>query len=116
MAMTPPAASDPSEMDDGQAASPDDQDQGASAGYCIEIHVSAGGAITVEVEPEGEEAQEEAGGAAGEPGEGGGAPEGAPAKNIKDALTMALEIYRNNGQSPEAADDSFQQGFDGSGQ
>lgn len=91
-----------------------DQDDSQGGGYCIEIHVAADGSITVDVEPEAEEASEEQGEDGGESGGEGAEPKGAPAKNIKDALTMALEIFRNQGQQPGAADDSFQQGFSSS--
>ncbi len=38
----------------------------------------------------------------------------APARNIKDALTQALEIYKNNGQvSQSNGDADFNAGFDG---
>jgi hypothetical protein len=97
-AQTPP---DPEDMQDGGADEASEQDQ-SQGGYCIEIHVSADGSLSVGVEPESEEYDE-----------GQGAPDkGTPAKNIKDALTQALEIYKSNGQAPEGGSDAeFDSGF-----
>ena len=113
--------------------SDDEMDQGADSqaqGYVIEITVTADGQISVGVESSSEEAQEESGeGAAAAPAEGADPAEGAegaegaepaegaamPAKNIKEALTMALEIFKNNGQAPAAdtSDSDFSSGYSG---
>jgi hypothetical protein len=102
MAALPP--NDPSMAD--PAADPSmgapDADAGAEStenagpqGYCIEIHVSADGKISVGVESEAEESSEEQ----GEGGEGGEPSDDnlSPAKDIKDALTQALAIYKADG-------------------
>lgn len=104
-----------------------DTDSGMGAGYVIEITVTADGMISVGVEPADEESQEEGGeGASADPSaadpsaEGGEAAEPAegsaqPAKTIKEALTMALEIFKNNGQAPSAdtSDSDFSSGYSG---
>ena len=80
-------------------------------GYTICISVGADGALSVSVE-----------GLAAEPAEGmGGAPEamGAaeptsqPAGSIKEALTLALAAYKDNGKMPDmqGQSDQFEQGF-----
>jgi hypothetical protein len=91
---------------------PEGDEAKGSGGYCIEIHVGADGKLSVEVESEAEEAQEEGAEAGGEAGE-----TGSPASSIKEALTMALAIYKNNGQMPDdtGADEAFQQGVSGKG-
>ena len=109
--------------------SPDDQDptgggddtqtgaQGDGA-YVIEIRVSANKEITVCVESGSEEDAEEQGGDAGGDPDGGdygasGDDNSVPVKSIKEGLTLALEIFKNDGQMPQQADDQFQQGFQG---
>ncbi len=79
-------------------------DSGAGDGsYEICIKVTADGQLSVGVESADAEAQE--GGADDDSGY-------APAKNIKDALTKALEIFKNNGQmSTTDPDADFQAGF-----
>lgn len=59
--------------------------------YCIEIHVSPQG-ITVAVEPEQDEMQEQ--------------PEakGTPARSIDEALQQVQAIYAAQGEDPAAAD------------
>jgi hypothetical protein len=112
-------------------ASPDDQDPSAGGAgtqqpgegdgsYVIEIRVSANKEITVCVESGSEEDEEEQGGQGGAGGDPDGGDYGAsgddnsvPVKSIKEALTLALEVFRNDGQLPQAADDQFQQGFEG---
>ena len=89
----------------------------AESGYKICIAVDGAGKISVGVENEG--------GAAGEPADGsdsGSEDEDAemgamqPASSIKEALTMALEIYKADGQVPSSsADDDFASGFAGRG-
>lgn len=98
-----PAAADP-------AAEDMSTEQSAGTGYTIEIAVSADGKISVGCES-----------AAAEGAEAGaeGAPEAAmatqPAKDIKDALVIALGIYKNNGEMPEAddSDAQFASGYKG---
>lgn len=80
------------------------------AGYTICIRVGADGSLSVGVENEAAEAAEPA---------APGAPEGEadeyasfrPAKDIKDALTQALAIYKADGQA--TADAQFDAGFSG---
>lgn len=44
--------------------------------------------------------------------EGATAPAYKPAKSIQDALMMAVDIYKNNGQMPEASSgDAFREGY-----
>lgn len=79
----------------------------AEGGYTIEIAVSGDDSMTVSVESAGQEGAES--GMAE-------ASEGVPAKSIKDALTMALAIYKSNGQMPQGESDqdaSFNEGFGG---
>lgn len=114
----------------GQPMSADDQDPTAGApgapddaqgdgSYVIEIRVSGSKEITVCVEEGSEEAGEEAGADGGDAdsygasGAGGGDDNSVPVKSIKEALTLALEIFRNDGELPQQADDDFQQGFQG---
>lgn len=84
-------------------------DQGATGGYEICIQVGADGQISVGVESADYEAAEEAGAA-----EAGatGASEMKPAANIRDAIQMAMDIYRAGGKvgdDQEAID--FKAGF-----
>jgi membrane protease subunit (stomatin/prohibitin family) len=74
-------------------------DSSAGGGYTIEITVTADGQISVGVESADQESAEESGGASGGADTDSGA---VPAKSIKDALTMALQIYKSNGQAPQA--------------
>lgn len=84
------------------------QEPTQAGGYEICIKVSADGKLSVGVEKEA---------AMGEPpmpGQPGMEMEAEamaymPAQNVKEALTMALEIYRGDGQMP---DDSGQAEFD----
>lgn len=95
---------------------------GAGSSYVIEITVTADGMISVGVESADEESQEE-GGEGAEAGPGADADEAAepaegaaqPAKSIKEALTMALEIFKNNGQaaSADTSDSDFSSGYSG---
>lgn len=75
------------------------------AGYTICIRVEADKSIRVgiEQEPAGQTPQETEGEYANLK----------PAANIKDALTMALEIYKADGEQmePDAGDEAFDQGF-----
>lgn len=107
-----------------------DTDSGMGAGYVIEITVTADGMISVGVESADEESQEEDGEGASSGGSSDSEDESAdpsaepaepadgaamPAKTIKEALTMALEIFKNNGQSPSAdtSDSDFSSGYSG---
>ncbi len=75
----------------------------ATGGFTILVRVSGDGALTVAVE--GQE------GAEMQPGQP--PAEGQPAENIKEALTMALAAYKNNGQLPDikGQSDEFAKGF-----
>lgn len=95
------------------APSPDDAGmaQGgaetAQGGFVIEIAVDAQGGITVSSEPASDEASEESGAPQGEASE----PQGQPVGSIKEALSAALAIYKNQGQMNSPAADE-QAGFD----
>ena len=102
---------------------------GASEDYTIQIIVS-GGQISVGVMPgdgDSDDSSADSGASGGADGSsassGGGDPDndgdsdsgasGAqPVKNIKEALTIALDIYRNGGQVQDA-DSDFNSGFQG---
>ena len=94
-----------------EAAAPEDQ----APGYVIEIHVSGDGSITVGCESDSEESAEAAPGAEGAEGEAYEPMEGKPAKNIKEALTIALDIFRNDGKAGSGmnAQDEMNEGFNG---
>lgn len=102
-------------MDDIEAGgSPGMQPQAeeSTGGYEICIRVGADGALSVGVEREGAEAAQAMPPGGGQPMEMMAAGEEAayqPAGSIKEALTMALEIYRADGQMP---DDGGQADFD----
>ena len=91
-------------MDEAQAAEP--------MGYVIEISVMADGKIMVGTESMQTAMAEESEGGMGETPEETMA-ESLPAKNIKDALTMALAIYKNDGVMPEPdnSDEQFAAGY-----
>ena len=95
------------QVQDPSAAQAEPQDDG---GYTIEIDVTSDGQISVSVETDGQEDAEQ---------QGGGEDEGnaMPAKNIKDALTIALAIFKANGQmpAPDTSDSDFNEGFGGNG-
>lgn len=109
MATLPPQAaapaSQPDPTQDPAAAQPD---AAQDAGYEICIKVAGDGSLSVGVEsPQAE---------AAEVGAMGGADDDSsykPAANIKEALTMALEIFKADGQvAPEDdGEDQFAQGF-----
>ena len=67
--------------------------------YCIEIHVSPQG-ITVEVEPEDQEMQEDQAAGENEQSE----PKGTPVKSITEALQQAQAIYAAQGEDPATTD------------
>lgn len=102
------------------AGAPDTDESQDDGSYVIEIRVGGDKSISVCVESGADEAGEESGGGegAGEASEddaGGDSGMGdyVPCKSIKEALTLALEIFRADGQMPNKADDDFQQGFQG---
>lgn len=70
-----------------------------SQGMCIEIACLPDGTFNVSMEPLQQEMGEE------QPGEGAGTP----ASDIKEALTAALELYKQMGSAQ--GDDDFAQGF-----
>ena len=85
----------------------------ASPGYTIEVTVTGDGQISVGVESADEENAEESGGDQAETGDQESA-EAKPFKNIKDALTYALQIYKNDGEPPEddaTSESAFQSGY-----
>ena len=108
-------------MDQMTAPAPDTgaqtDDSSVTQGYTIEISVAGDGSITVGAESA---AQENAEGGSGVPSGGASSDssEGTaqPAKNIKDALLMALEIFKAGGEMPKAdtSDADFSQGYTGS--
>ena len=99
----------------------------AEQGYTIEIIVAADGTITVDVEQGEDDDDSESGAASGAGADDGSGDSGAgddtdsgagsptPAKNIKDALSIALDVYRNDGQIAAASspDDDMQAGYNG---
>jgi hypothetical protein len=102
--------SDDTGADPSQAG--ESQDDGS---YVIEIRVGSDKSISVCVESGSEEAAEEQGedSGGGDDSGGGEDDDSTPVKSIKEALTLALEIFRSGGQMPQGADDDFQQGFAG---
>jgi hypothetical protein len=94
---------DPEDLQDGGADEGAEQGQAQGGGYCIEIHVKPDGSLSVSTEPENEEYAED----------GGQQDMGKPAANIKEALTMALEIFKADGQMPDdgGADADLDAGF-----
>lgn len=103
-----PMAGEPSQPPMGDpAAQPPEQTDEMANGYCIELRVKPDGSITVSSEPLAQEMAEEPGAE-----EGGG--EGTPAENIKEALTIALQIYKNKGKPMADAgmgDEDFTAGY-----
>lgn len=79
------------------------------AGYTICITVGGDGALSVSVESEAQEQAESLGGGTEEPV----METSQPAANIKEALTMALAAYKDNGKLPDmqGQTDQFEQGF-----
>jgi hypothetical protein len=107
----PMASGDQTDASQGAPTGGDD-DGSQNGGYVIEIRVGADKSISVCVESAADEDAEESGG--GDDGSGGDSDDNStPVKSIKEALTMALEIYRNDGEMPQQADADFQQGFQG---
>lgn len=99
-------------------------DGSQSGSYKIEIRVGADKSLSVCVE-QGEDGDsgygaDASGGSGGADSTMGGdstmdsgSGDTVPVKSIKEALTLCLEIYRNDGQLPQQADEAFQQGFQG---
>ena len=126
MKMPSSAAADPTADPSADPTSDDSSGAPAEQGYTIEIIVAADGTITVDVE-QGEDDDSESGAASGAGADDGSGDSGAgddtdsgagsptPAKNIKDALSIALDIFRNNGQIAAASspDDDMQSGYNG---
>lgn len=107
MLQTPPADQTAAQPAPG-AAEP------VESGYKIIIAVDGQGKISVGVENEAAPAAPAD--ATGAPVEDEVAEMGAmkPARDIKDALTQALEIFKNDGESAQSsADADFQSGFGG---
>jgi hypothetical protein len=87
----------------------EDQNEPSTDGsYVIEIAVSADGSIKVSVEPASEEAQEESGSdATGAGGDTGGEDDEAQSvPNIREAIKLVLDIYRNAGQIEDTSGDT----------
>lgn len=84
---------------------PDQGGMDMSQGYCIEIKVDASGKCSVGVEPAKEEAMEEGASVSG--GE-----KYQPVGSFKDAIMVAMDIYKNKGQIQSGGDDAaFSEGF-----
>lgn len=112
------------------SADPSASGDGSEQGYTICIVVDAQNNISVGVVPgtdadsDQDDDASQGGGASGgddQSGSGGSSDSDqdfAPAKNIKDALSVALDIYRNDGQigAMTNADDDMASGFGGAGQ
>ena len=101
---------DPTMQDTGaNPADASSEAESGSAGYTIEITVTADGKISVGVESSDQENAEESGAPAD------ASDSAQPAKDIKSALVMALEIYKNNGEAPGAddSDEQFASGYGG---
>lgn len=81
-----------------------DQGIDMAGGYCIGIKVDAQGQVSVGVEPAKDEAAEEAASPSG--GE-----KYQTVKSFKDALMLAMDIYKNQGQIQTGGDESFAEGF-----
>ena len=96
----------------GDEAEPMDsaQEESGELAYEICIRVNKDGTMSVGVESADQEAAEEqASGVEGEPGS-------QTVDTIKKALTLALEIYKADGQMPQSGDDAqadFESGFTG---
>lgn len=111
--MTPPTGMQPGMAPAGQEPGMEAE---APAGYEICIRVGGDGKLSVGVESGQAEAAEAAPGmqpgAASMPEESGGQYQ--PAESIKEALTMALDIYRADGKLPGDGDQDsaeFDAGF-----
>lgn len=82
-----------------------DDDAGS---YTIEIEVSADGSMTVSVETAAQEGAEQPGA-----DESADEAQSRPASSIKEALTIALEIFKADGKMPQAGADeqAFNAGY-----
>lgn len=109
---------------DSMAAAPMGEAETDDSGYVIQIRVSGDGKLSVSVENERGEAPESAEGPEGAEGSGADPSENEdaemspdmPAKDIKAALTMALAIFKADGDASaagagKAASDGFQAGY-----
>lgn len=78
-------------------AAPAEPQEAASGGYCICVCVSADGKMMVGTKPLTPE----------------DATEGmSPASSIREAMAMAMDIYKNNGDMPDESEDAdFAAGF-----
>jgi hypothetical protein len=92
-----------------QAAPAGAMPEESAAKFTIEISAMEGGSCTVAVESAAQEASE------GSPE--GEAAEAAPVQvnSIKEALSLALEIYRNGGQMPSSDTTNLEAGFNSNG-
>ncbi len=88
--MIDPSAADP-------AADPAASDDAGSGGYEICIQVKPDGTMSVGTGPiDPAEATESM----------------SPASSIREAMAMAMDIYKNNGEAPDGSDDAdFQSGY-----
>lgn len=103
----PPIPADPT----AQATTPEAAEP-VESGYKIIIAVDGQGGLSVGVENESSEPPE--GTTPGAEDEGAEMGAMKPARNIKDALTQALDIFKNNGEAAQSSGDAdFQSGFGG---
>jgi hypothetical protein len=95
------APADPEDLQDG-GADEASEDQGQDAGYEVVICVKPDGSFRVGVEPASEES-----------GEYEDESKYKPASNVKEALTIALEAIKADGQMPDdgSADADLDAGF-----
>lgn len=82
--------------------------QEAGKGYCIEIEVGTDGSIRVSVESKEYEDQEHA-----NMPEGIEEPEGQAVASIDEALALAQQIFQNDGEMSEMADEAAEPKMDG---
>lgn len=93
MAMMPPQ--DP-------MAGPDAAPEAApDGGYTVCLTVTPDGAMTVSVEPAAQEAAEAS------------EPAGTPVKGLQEAMSMIMDIVKNNGEMQSNGDADFAAGFGG---
>jgi len=94
-------------QDQGDQTDQADEQDDKGIDYCIEIRVMKTGQVMVGVESGEQEAQEEQ--------DNGEEDQLTPAKSIKDALSMALDIYRSGGEmpNPEGNMEEMNSGYSG---
>lgn len=89
----------------------------ADTGYTIEIEVAGDGSITVSAETSAQEESEGSGESAEGADGSSGDNEGTPVDSIEEALDLAKQIFKNNGQMPKSngmsVEQAFKGGFDG---